>query len=55
MPKSANHNIRVFVRRIHTIAICIVAECSSFNKSKEVADETVEKLTAQNGGLGYNC
>ena len=38
-----NHNIRVFVRRIHGIVICIVAYCSSFIKKKEVVDENVEK------------
>ena len=43
MPKSANHNIRVFAPRIQSIVICIVAYCSSFNKKKEVFDENGEK------------
>ena len=43
MPKSANRNIRIFVRRIQSIDICIVAYCNSFNKKKEVVDENVEK------------
>ena len=42
MPKSADHNIRIFVQRVHSIVICIVAECSSFNKTEEVFDEYVE-------------
>ena len=34
MPKSANHNITVFVRRIHSIVVCIAALCSSFKERK---------------------
>ena len=43
MPRSANHNIRVFVRKIYIIVIYIVAQCSSFNKRKEVVDKNLEK------------
>ena len=35
MFKSANHNIRFFVRRIHSIVICIVVQSSSFNKKEK--------------------
>ena len=42
MPKPVNHNIKIFIRRIHSIVICLVAWCSSFNK-KELFDENVEK------------
>ena len=43
MPKSANHNTIIFVRRRHSIAICIVANVVISIRKEEVVDEHVEK------------
>ena len=36
MSESTGHNIKFFVWRIHSIVICKVAKCSSFNKKKNI-------------------
>ena len=45
MPKSANHNITVFARRIHSIVVCIAALCSSFKERKR----TLMKMLTNKG------
>ena len=42
MSESADHNIIVFVWRIDSIAMCIVAKYSTFNKKKDIVNKNVE-------------
>ena len=44
MPKSANHNTIIFVRRRHSIAICIVANVVISIRKEEVVDEHVDLI-----------
>ena len=55
MPKSANHNTIIFVRRRHSIAICIVANVVISIRKEEVVDENVEKQRTKKGALGHAC
>lgn len=43
MPESVDHDISVFAGGIHGLVICIFANCSSFNKEKEIINKNVEK------------
>ena len=45
--ESADHNMSVFVWRIHSIVICIVAKCRSFYKKNEIINKNVEKHGAK--------
>ena len=47
MSDSADHDVRVFVWRIHIIASCIVATCSNFNKKKEIINKNGWQVGAQ--------
>ena len=52
MSESTGHNIKFFVWRIHSIVICKVAKCSSFNKKKNIITIIFKMASRAFGFLG---
>ena len=46
MTEYANYNLSVFVCRIHSTVISIVAKCSRSSKEKDIINKNIEKDTA---------
>ena len=54
MSESVDHNISVFVWGMHSIFFCMVATCSTFNKTKKIINENVWKQGVKDRALMHN-